>query len=167
MAVSVCRLAGLGWGASAPRASLCGALGGGQLAQRWSTPSASRAASFFPALCSWEPGAQSLRPLQPAGIEEWETGQQVCAQGGELGNIVFVKPVVEDPKVSHNPLYFACCCWLLNTWLSCQFTFFMVCAKNCLFLCLSGSSELNQALKKWGGGIRLPIMTTVHECSLT
>lgn len=153
MAVSVCRLAGSGLGASAPGASLCGALGGGgQLAQRRSTPSASRGASFFPALCSWEPGAQALRPLQPAGSEEWEAGQQVCAQGGELWNAVFVKAVVEDPKVSHNPPYSACCCRLLNSWLSCRFTFFMVCAKNCLFLWLSGSSELNQALKNEEAG---------------
>lgn len=80
-----------------------GALEGGQLAQRRSAPSASRAVSFFPALCSWELRAEAFRPLEPAGKEEWESSQQVCASGEELWIVVIVKPVVEGPKISHKP----------------------------------------------------------------
>ena len=41
--------------------------------------------------------------MEPAGKEEWETSQQVCALGEELWVGVFVMPVVEGPKISHKP----------------------------------------------------------------
>lgn len=83
MAVSVCRLAALGRGASVPRASLCGALGEGQLAQRWSTPSASRAASFFSCpllLGAGGTGSETLAASWQWGVGNWPAG--LCSGWG-------------------------------------------------------------------------------------